>query len=247
MADDPRYQRVLLKVSGEAFSQGGDGTIEESGLATLADEIVEAHALGVELAVVNGGGNIRRGGTTRISGVSRATADNMGMLATVINALALQDVLESRGIETRLLTAIEMPPVAEPYIRRRCVRHLEKGRVVILAAGTGHPFFTTDTTAALRGIEIGADVLLKGTKVDGVYDKDPKVHADARRFERISFEEVYQRRLQVMDRTAITMCIENKLPILVFDMARKGNLAGVLRGADIGTIVGAHEEPTHGR
>ena len=247
MGDAPRFQRVLLKVSGEAFSQGGDATIEESGVATLADEIVAAHALGVEIAVVNGGGNILRGGQTSITGLSRATADHMGMLATVINALALQDVLESRGIETRLLTALEMPPVAEPYIRRRCVRHLEKGRVVILAAGTGHPFFTTDTTAALRGIEIGADVLLKGTKVDGVYDKDPKIHPDAQRFDRISFEEVYQRKLKVMDRTAITMCIENQLPIVVFDMTGSGNLAGVLRGADIGTIVGADEETTHGR
>jgi uridylate kinase len=247
MGDDLRYRRVLLKVSGEAFSQGGQGTIEESGVATLADEIVAAHALGVEIAVVNGGGNILRGGQTRITGLSRATADHMGMLATVINALALQDVLESRGIETRLLTALEIRPVAEPYIRRRCVRHLERGRVVILAAGTGHPFFTTDTTAALRGVEIGAQVLLKGTKVDGVYDKDPKLHPDAVRFDRISFEEVYRRKLDVMDRTAITMCIENRLPIVVFDMTGKGNLAGVLRGADIGTIVGAHEETTHGR
>jgi len=242
-----RWSRVLLKISGEALSDPGGRPIDGTAIGELADEIAAAHALGVEVAVVNGGGNILRGAQADIEGVERATADYMGMLATVINALALQDVLESRGIETRLLTAIEMPPVAEPYIRRRCVRHLEKGRVVILAAGTGHPFFTTDTTAALRGIEIGADVLLKGTKVDGVYDKDPKVHADARRFERISFEEVYQRRLQVMDRTAITMCIENKLPILVFDMARKGNLAGVLRGADIGTIVGADEETAHGR
>ena len=247
MDGDLRYRRVLLKVSGEAFSQGGQGTIEESGVATLADEIVAAHALGVEIAVVNGGGNILRGGQTRITGLSRATADHMGMLATVINALALQDVLESRGIETRLLTALEIRPVAEPYIRRRCVRHLERGRVVILAAGTGHPFFTTDTTAALRGVEIGAQVLLKGTKVDGVYDKDPKLHPDAVRFDRISFEEVYRRKLDVMDRTAITMCIENRLPIVVFDMTGKGNLAGVLRGADIGTIVGAHEETTHGR
>ena len=247
MGDDLRYQRVLLKVSGEAFSQGGDSAIEESGVATLADEIAAAHALGVEIAVVNGGGNILRGGQTRITGLSRATADHMGMLATVINALALQDVLESRGIETRLLTALEIRPVAEPYIRRRCVRHLERGRVVILAAGTGHPFFTTDTTAALRGIEIGAQVLLKGTKVDGVYDKDPKVHPDAQRFDRISFEEVYRRKLEVMDRTAITMCIENDLPIVVFDMTGRGNLAGVLRGADIGTIVGADEETAHGR
>ncbi len=247
MSDDLRFRRVLLKVSGEAFSQGGDGAIEEAGVSALADEIADAHALGVEIAVVNGGGNILRGGQTRIPGLSRATADHMGMLATVINALALQDVLESRGIATRLLTALEIRPVAEPYIRRRCIRHLEKGRVVILAAGTGHPFFTTDTTAALRGIEIGAEVLLKGTKVDGVYDKDPVLHPDSQRFDRISFEEVYRRKLKVMDRTAITMCIENRLPIVVFDMTAKGNLAGVLRGADIGTIVGADEEIAHGR
>ena len=247
MADDLRFRRVLLKVSGEAFSDGGDATIAAAGVATLADEIAEAHALGVEIAVVNGGGNILRGGQTKIPGLSRTTADHMGMLATVINALALQDVLESRSIETRLLTALEIRPVAEPYIRRRCVRHLEKGRVVILAAGTGHPFFTTDTTAALRGIEIGAQVLLKGTKVDGVYDQDPKVHPDAQRFDRISFEEVYRRKLKVMDRTAITMCIENRLPIVVFDMGGRGNLAGVLRGADIGTIVGAAEETADGR
>ena len=247
MADDLRFRRVLLKVSGEAFSDGGDATIAAAGVATLADEIAEAHALGVEIAVVNGGGNILRGGQTKIPGLSRTTADLMGMLATVIYALALQDVLESRSIETRLLTALEIRPVAEPYIRRRCVRHLEKGRVVILAAGTGHPFFTTDTTAALRGIEIGAQVLLKGTKVDGVYDQDPKVHPDAQRFDRISFEEVYRRRLKVMDRTAITLCIENETPIVVFDMDEVGNLRGVLRGEDIGTLVGADEETVDGR
>lgn len=243
-----RWKRILLKISGEVFSRGdGCGPIREAGVSALADEIAAAHALGAEVAVVGGGGNILRGGQARIRGLVRATADSMGMLATVINALALQDVLEDRGIPTRLLTALEIRPVAEPYVRRRCLRHLEKGRVVLLAAGTGLPFFTTDTAAALRGTEIGARVLLKGTKVDGVYDRDPKTHPDAVRFESISFEEVYRRGLGVMDRTAITLCAENRLPIVVFDMTVPGNLARVLCGEDIGTIVGADEETTDGR
>ena len=250
MASDLRFRRVLLKVSGEALSAGGDSPIEEAGVNALAEEIVRAHALGAEIAIVNGGGNILRGGQTRIQGLTRGTADQMGMLATVINALALQDVLESRGLLVRVMTAFEVRSVAEPYVRRRCVRHLEKGRVTILAGGTGHPFFTTDTTAALRAAEIGAHVLLKGTKVDGVYDKDPKVHTDAVRFPKISFEEVYRRKLRVMDRTAITLCIENELPIMVFDMGQPGNLVRVLQGEDVGTIVGAEEpaeESTDGR
>jgi uridylate kinase len=237
-----RWSRVLLKISGEAFSSDGERAIGEGGLSALATEIANAYELGAEIAIVNGGGNILRGGRTRIEGLGRATADYMGMLATVINALALQDVLESRGLPTRVLSAVEIKTVAEPYIRRRCMRHLERGRVVILAGGSGHPFFTTDTTAALRAVEIGADVLLKGTKVDGVYDKDPKAHPDAQRFRRISFEDVYRRRLEIMDRTAITMCIENRLPIVVFDMSVPGNLCGVLRGEDLGTVVGAAEE-----
>jgi uridylate kinase len=237
MGEGLRWNRVLLKISGEAFSGDTAQTLEESALSRLAEEIVGAYELGAEIAIVNGGGNILRGGQTHIEGLGRATADYMGMLATVINALALQDVLESRG-----LSAVEIKTVAEPYIRRRCMRHLERGRVVILAGGSGHPFFTTDTTAALRAVEIGADVLLKGTKVDGVYDKDPKKHPDAERFPRISFEDVYRRRLEVMDRTAITMCIENRLPIVVFDMGVTGNLRGVLKGEDLGTVVGADEE-----
>jgi uridylate kinase len=242
MPGDLRWNRILLKVSGEAFSSGEGATIEEQAVNRLAGEIAQAYELGTEIAVVNGGGNILRGGQTHISGLGRATADYMGMLATVINALALQDVLESHGIPTRVLSAVEIKTVAEPYIRRRCMRHLERGRVVILAGGSGHPFFTTDTTAALRGVEIGAQVLLKGTKVDGVYDKDPKVYADATRFGHISFDDVYRRKLKVMDRTAITMCIENNLPIVVFEMGVPGNLCGVLRGDDIGTTVGASEE-----
>jgi uridylate kinase len=232
------WKRVLLKVSGEALSGEGRLGIDGEPLHALAAEIAAAARTGAEIAIVNGGGNIVRGAQMAIKGIGRATADYMGMLATIINALALQDVLESLGAPTRVLSAIEMRGVAEPYIRRRAMRHLEKGRVVILAGGSGHPYFSTDTTAALRGSEIGAQVLLKGTKVDGVYDKDPKRHGDAQRFLDVSFEEVYARRLQVMDRTAITMCQENALPIVVFDMGVEGNLARVLRGETIGTRVG---------
>jgi uridylate kinase len=232
------WRRVLLKVSGEAFSGEGKAGIDGSAVHELAGEIAEAAATGVEIAIVNGGGNIVRGAQVSITGIGRTTADYMGMLATVVNALALQDVLESLGRPTRVLTAIEMRGVAEPYIRRRAMRHLEKGRVVVLAGGSGHPFFSTDTTAALRGSEIGAQVLLKGTKVDGVYDKDPKRHPDARRFERLSFDDVYAKRLEVMDRTAITLCQENHLPIVVFDMGVRGNLARCLRGEPVGTTVG---------
>jgi uridylate kinase len=232
------WRRVLLKVSGEALSGEGRTGIDAEPLHALACEIAHAAGLGVEIAIVNGGGNIVRGAQMAIQGIGRASADYMGMLATVINALALQDVLESQGRPTRVLSAIEMRGVAEPYIRRRAMRHLEKGRVVLLAGGSGHPYFSTDTTAALRGSEIGAQVLLKGTKVDGVYDKDPKRHDDARRFESVSFEEVYARRLQVMDRTAITMCQENNLPIVVFDMSVPGNLVRLLEGERVGTWVG---------
>jgi len=235
---DRPWRRVLLKVSGEALSGEGRSGIDGAPLHALAEEIVLAADTGVEIAIVNGGGNIVRGAQLAIKGVGRATADYMGMLATVINALALQDVLESLGRPTRVLTAIEMRGVAEPYIRRRATRHLEKGRVVILAGGSGHPYFSTDTTAALRGSEIGATVLLKGTKVDGVYDKDPKRHGDAARFTALTFDDVYARKLQVMDRTAITMCQENDLPIVVFDMAVKGNLKRLLQGERVGTWIG---------
>ena len=235
---DRPWRRVLLKVSGEALSGEGRSGIDGAPLHALAEEIVLAADTGVEIAIVNGGGNIVRGAQLAIKGVGRATADYMGMLATVINALALQDVLESLGRPTRVLTAIEMRGVAEPYIRRRAMRHLEKGRVVILAGGSGHPYFSTDTTAALRGSEIGATVLLKGTKVDGVYDKDPKRHGDAARFTALTFDDVYARKLQVMDRTAITMCQENDLPIVVFDMAVKGNLKRLLQGERVGTWIG---------
>ena len=238
----PRWKRILLKVSGEAFGDSSGRGLASSGLVVLAREITAAHALGVEIAVVNGGGNILRGAEANLDGVTRATADTMGMLATVVNALALQDVIESQGVATRVCSAIEMKSVAEPYIRRRAMRHLEKGRIVILAGGSGHPYFSTDTTAALRGTEIGAQVLLKGTKVDGVYDKDPKRSSDAVRFKHISFEDVYAKRLKVMDRTAITLCQENQLPIVVFDMGVAGNLVRLLKGEDVGTLVGFEAE-----
>jgi len=237
MGDGPRWQRVLLKVSGEAFAGPSGRPVDAAGSRALAASIADAHAEGVQIAVVNGGGNILRGAQTSIDGIGRATADYMGMLATVINALALQDLLSDMGVPSRVLTAIEMKSVAEPYIRLRCVRHLEKGRVVILGGGTGMPYFSTDTTAALRGTEIGAEVLLKGTQVDGVYDKDPKKHADARRFLSLSYADALRRDLRVMDKTAFTMCEENRLPIVVFDMGVAGNLIRLLRGEDVGTIV----------
>ena len=237
-APAPSWRRVLLKISGESLSSGAGQPIDGPAVRLVADEIVRAHALGVQIAVVNGGGNILRGATTQIEGLERATADSMGMLATVINALALQGMLESRGVETRVLTAIPMQSVAEPWIRRRAVRHLEKGRVVILAGGTGQPYFSTDTTAALRGAELGADVLLKGTKVDGVYDRDPKRDPTATRFEHLSFEDVLQKNLKVMDKTAFTLCEQNALPIVVFEMGVPGNLERLIQGQALGTTVG---------
>jgi len=238
-ADGPRWKRVLLKVSGEAFAGTSGKPVDAAGVRALAESIAAAHRMGVEIAVVNGGGNILRGAQTSIDGLGRATADTMGMLATVINGLALQDLLTDLGVPSRVLTAIEMKSVAEPYIRLRCIRHLEKGRVVILAGGTGMPYFSTDTTAALRGTEIGAEILLKGTQVDGVYDKDPNVHADAVRFDTVTFDDAMRRNLRVMDKTAFALCEENGLPILVFDMGVDGNLVRVLGGEPLGTIVGA--------
>ncbi len=232
-----RWNRILLKVSGEAFAGPSGKPVDATGARALAGRIAAAHAEGVQIAVVNGGGNILRGAQTSIDGLNRATADYMGMLATVINALALQDLLTSIGVPSRVLTAIEMKSVAEPYIRLRAIRHLEKGRVVILAGGTGRPYFSTDTTAALCGTELGAGALLKGTQVDGVYDKDPKAHEDARRFTSLSYDDALRRGLRVMDRTAFTLCQENELPIVVFDMGVDGNLVRLLRGEPIGTIV----------
>ena len=241
MTDGARWRRVVLKLSGEAFaSTACDETIDGAVVERIAGEIVDARAdLGVEIAVVVGGGNIWRGSTGAGAGIDRATADYMGMLATVINALALQDALERQGQPTRVLSAIQMAEVAEPYIRRRAMRHLEKGRVVVFGAGMGNPFFTTDTPAALRAVEIEADVLLKGTHggVDGVYSADPRADPSATRFDEITFKEVLERDLRVMDLTAITFCKDNGLPILVFDVMKPGNVRRALAGEPIGTLV----------
>ncbi len=234
----PKYRRILLKLSGEAFAGDRGYGIDPAFLEYISEEIGEVYDLGVQIAVVIGGGNIFRGFEGENIGIDRATADYMGMLATVINALALQSALERhRGIPTRVLSAIEMRQVAEPYIRRRAVRHLEKGRVVIFAGGTGNPFFSTDTAAALRAAEIEAEVLLKATKVGGVYDRDPERFPDAALIKEISYLEVINRGIKVMDHTALTMCRENGIPIIVFNIKEKGNLKSVVVGKDIGSVV----------
>ncbi len=232
----PAFKRVLVKLSGEAFG-GRDTSVDAQTTAEMAEQIGEVARSGVSVAVVVGGGNIWRGKAHEAAGMDRATADYMGMLATVINALALQDALERIGIPSRVQTAIQMQQIAEPYIRRRAIRHLEKGRVVIFGAGTGNPYFTTDTTAALRAVEIGADAILKATKVDGIYSADPLKEPGATRFERLDYLEVLQRGLQVMDSTALTLCMDNGLPIIVFDMNVPGNIARVVYGDPIGTLV----------
>lgn len=232
------YRRALLKLSGEALIGDQGYGIDAKMLQYLADEISDVHRLGVDLALVIGGGNIFRGSEAEARGIDRVTADNMGMLATVINGLSLQSALEQAGVVTRVQTAFEMRAVAEPYIRRRALRHLEKGRVVLFAGGTGNPYFTTDTTAALRAAEIGADVVLKATKVDGVYDEDPMTHPEAVRLPRLTYLETLQRRLKVMDATAVSLCMDNQLPIVVFDMNQPGNLRSIMQGKPIGTLVG---------
>ena len=242
-----RYGRILLKLSGEAL-QGDQGYgIEPAVIKSLAEEVREVHLLGVQLALVIGGGNIFRGVSASTSGMDRASADYMGMLATVMNALALQDALERTGTKTRVLSAIHMQEVAEPYIRRRAMRHLEKGRVVIFAAGTGNPYFTTDTAASLRAMEIGADVILKATKVDGVYDKDPATHDDAKMFDHLSYIDVLQQGLKVMDATAISLCMDNELPICVFNMTTAGNIQRVVTGERVGTRVDATKDAKQAR
>jgi uridylate kinase len=237
----PPWKRIVLKLSGEAFASGAvDETIDGAVVARIASEVAQVRQeLGTEIAVVVGGGNIWRGTTGVAAGMDRATADYMGMLATVINALALQDALERQGQPTRVQTAIQMSQIAEPYIRRRAMRHLEKGRVVVFAAGMGNPFFTTDTPAALRAVEIEADVLLKGThgEVDGVYTADPKTDPDAIKLEEVTFDEVISKELRAMDLTAITLCKENGLPILVFGIMEPGNLRRALQGERIGTLI----------
>jgi len=231
------YHRVLLKISGEALAGAGGYGIDQQVLVGFAAQLRDVHAAGCELALVIGGGNIFRGTTGGALGIDRATGDYMGMLATVINALALQDALEKLSVPTRVLSAIEMQEIAEPYIRRRATRHLEKGRVVIFAAGTGNPFFTTDTAASLRAMEIGAEVIFKGTRVDGVYDADPEKHPEATRFDELTYIDVLNRNLQVMDSTAISLCMDNGLPILVFNMLEQGNIMRAVSGVRIGTLV----------
>jgi uridylate kinase len=237
LAPGVKYRRILLKLSGEALMGKQEYGIDPGTLAQIADELIDVHGLGVEIALVLGGGNIFRGVAASSRGMDRAHADYMGMLATVINSLALQDALESRGAQTRVQSAIEMERLAEPYIRRRAIRHLEKGRLVIFAAGTGNPFFTTDTAASLRAMEIGAEIVMKATRVDGVYDKDPHKYKDARMFRRLSYLDVLNRSLAVMDSTAISLCRDNNLPILVFNMTKPGNIRRVLLGEPLGTLV----------
>jgi len=231
------YQRVLLKLSGEALCPRKGFGIDAETLRRIAAEIKSVQDLGVQMAIVIGGGNIWRGADAAATGIDRATADYVGMLATVMNALAMQDAMEKLGMVTRVQTAIEMPPVAEPFIRRRAVRHLEKGRVVILAAGSGNPFFTTDTAAALRAVELNAQILLKATKVDGVYDDDPMRNANARKFDELSYMRALTMGLKVMDSTALSLCKDNHLPIVVFDLNEKGALEAIMRGKKRGTLV----------
>jgi uridylate kinase len=234
----PVFVRLLLKLSGEALMGDRDFGLDPRFLARIAADVVQVHELGVDIALVVGGGNIFRGGHAEELGMDRGTADNMGMLATVINGLALQDALERRGATTRLLTAMEMREMAEPFIRRRALRHLERGRIVIISGGTGNPYFTTDTAASLRALELRCEVILKATNVDGVYDKDPKKHADAVHIPKVSFDEALQKRLRVMDATALSLCRDNDLPIIVFGLKEEGNLRRVVLGEEIGSRVG---------
>jgi uridylate kinase len=231
------YRRVLLKLSGESLLGEKQFGIDRSFTDYLAAEIAEAHGLGVQIAAVVGGGNIFRGVSDNAQGMDRVSADHMGMLATVINGIALQDALERAGVFTRVLSAIEMREVAEPYIRRRAIRHMEKGRVIVLAGGTGNPYFSTDTAAALRAMECKADIIFKGTRVDGIYDSDPLKNPKAKKFDRLTYLEVLQRGLKVMDTTAISMCMDHQLPIIVYDLRRKGNLRRIVTGEKLGTLV----------
>ena len=237
VASQPRYRRILLKLSGEALGGVEGQGINPEAVHDMACQVAEVQQLGVEVVIVVGGGNIFRGLQGSEKGIERATGDYMGMLATVINALALQDALEKQGVATRVQSAINMTQIAEPFIRRRAVRHLEKGRVVIFAAGTGNPYFSTDTAAALRANEIGAEVVLKATKVDGIYDKDPKKHADAKRYDQVSYTTALEKQLKVMDAAAFALCMDNKMPIVVFDFFKPHNLRNVVLGKKVGTQV----------
>ncbi|MDR2871298.1 MAG: UMP kinase [Xanthomonadaceae bacterium] len=237
MSSPLAYRRILLKLSGEALMGDDDYGIAPTVIQRIANEIIEAHDAGAEVGLVIGGGNIFRGAGLAAGGMDRVTGDQMGMLATVINALAMQDALEKLGAKVRVMSAIKINDVCEDYIRRRAIRHLEKGRIAIFAAGTGNPFFTTDSAAALRAIEINADVLLKATKVDGVYDCDPKKYPDARRFDELGYDEVISRNLQVMDTAAFALCRDHKLPLRIYDLTIPGNLMRILHGENIGTLV----------
>ena len=237
MNDQPKYKRILLKISGEALAGEQKYGIEPQTLGQIADEIKEVHQLGVEVSVVIGGGNIYRGIAASVEGIDRSSADYMGMLATVINGLSLQDALEKRDVFTRVLTALEMPRLAELYIRRRAVRHLEKRRVVVFVAGTGNPYFTTDTAATLRATEIGAEVILKATKVDGIYSADPLLDKNAVKLDKIKYIDVLKNKLRVMDATAISLGMENKIPIIIFNLMNKGNIKKVVMGEKIGSLV----------
>ena len=238
-AATPVFKRILLKLSGEALAAGQGFGVDSVRVQEIAAELQEVHALGVQIAVVVGGGNFFRGVAEQARDMDRVSADHMGMLATVINALALQDALEKHGVYTRVMSAIEMNQVAEPFIRRRAMRHLEKGRLVIFAAGTGNPYFSTDTAASLRAMEVKADVILKATKVDGIYDADPVLVKDAKMFDQISYMDVLRKGLQVMDSTAISLCKDNNLPIIIFNLNRRGNIKRVLTGEKIGSLVSA--------
>ena len=233
----PAFKRVVLKLSGEALQGKSGYGIDFDVADSIAKQVKEVRKLGVEIAIVIGGGNIFRGASAVGKGIERSTADYMGMLATVINGMALQGALEKQGVFARIMSAIEMHEVAEPYIRRRAVRHLEKGRIVVFVAGTGNPYFTTDTTAALRAMEISAEVILKATKVDGVYSKDPKKFKGAKRFKELRYIDVLKKNLKIMDATAISLCMDNNLPIIVFDLFKQGNIKRAIMGEDIGTVV----------
>jgi uridylate kinase len=237
MGKKPVYRRILLKLSGEALRADRQLEIDPAIVRIIAEEIRDIQQLDVQIGIVIGGGNIFRGFSASTRGMDRVAADHMGMLATVINSLALQDFLEKEDVETRVMSAIRLEEMAEPYIRRRAIGHLEKGRIVIFSAGTGNPYFTTDTAAVLRAIEVGADAILKGTKVDGIYDKDPVKNKDAVKFHNITYGEVIEKQLQVMDATSVTLCRENKIPIIVFKLLEKGNLKRVVSGEKIGSIV----------
>lgn len=237
MSSNSKYRRILLKLSGEALAGGQESGIHPQTIGQIADDVREAASLGVEIGMVIGGGNFMRGAAQAAQGMDRASSDYMGMLGTVINSMAMQDALEKRGLQTRVQSAITMSAIAEPYIRRKAIRHLEKGRLVIFAAGTGNPYFTTDTAASLRAMEINAEVIMKATNVDGIYDKDPKKHADAVKYEQLTYMDVLKEGLQVMDSTAISLCMDNKLPIITFNLNKTGNIARVVRGEKIGTVV----------